>query len=322
MNPVSRKNALLSCNVPLLLIVFNRPDLAKLLVDSLRHLEPQRLFVAGDGPRPFIEGENSLVSLTRQVVLESIDWECSVETLFRSENVGLARHIPESIDWVFTSFDRLVLLEDDCIPHPDFLEYCAELLERYRDDSRVWCILGDNSGKFSVPGSASYGFSRYALPVWGIALWKRAWDRHDRNLDLWAELRFTPTVKKLWPKKSERSMMSGILNRVRDVEQHSWAYPWLFSVQVHGGVAIVPKSNLISNVGHQRADASHTKGRSLRANYPTSPILPLIHPSAVRRNYRAEREVRDGRLFGLKKKSSLYRWKQRIKKTLRSWLGT
>ena len=304
---------------PVLILVFNRPDLTRQLMEAIRPFAPARLFVASDGPRASEAGEDLLVQECRDIVMSEIDWPCEVETFFQPENVGLAQHIPAALDWVFERVDRIVMLEDDCIPHPDFFGYCDQLLERYADDPRVWCILGDNSAKMPTPGPYSYSFSKYALPVWGIAIWKRSWARHDRELLNWEKIRGTSEEKRLWRNRRERSLMASLLDKVKYVDNHSWAYPWMFSVDYRRGVAIVPRVNLISNVGHGRPDATHTRGRSLRSAFPTSGILPLQHPPRVKRNRRGERFVRDGRLFGLKKLSPWYQVKKRLRKTIRRW---
>lgn len=305
---------------PILLITFKRSDLAVGLIDTLRSYAPSKVYLASDGFREDQPGEKDLVLETRRLLRESIDWPCEVIEMFQTHNLGLARHVTTAIDSVLNREDRVVVLEDDCFPHLDFFGYCEDLLEKYAHDKRVWCILGDNSGKVPLRGNASYGFVKYSLPVWGIAIWKRSWELFDRDLDKWVTIRETRVPRRLWPSKKERVLMHKLLDKVRFVNRHGWAYSWMFSMQLNGGVAIIPRVNLISNRGHNRSDATHTKGSSLRANFPTRQILPLIHPRQIRRDYRAERLARNGRLFGLKKQSPAYRLAKKGKKTLRAFL--
>lgn len=311
----------LTGDTPVLILTFNRPDLVEPLIDAIRVAKPPRVFLASDGPRLGLAEDDFLVSETRRKLLEQIDWPCEIVTRFQESNLGLVEHAVSSFDWAFERCDRLVVLEDDCVPHPDFFGFCEELLVRYSEDSRVWCVLGDNSGKVPVKGRDSYTFSRYALPTWGLALWKRSWEKFDRNLDLWAAIRETPREKALWATKREGDVISSLLNRVRDVERHSWGYVWMFSAMYDGSLAIVPRVNLIRNIGHNRADAAHTRGPSLRSNFPTASILPLRHPTRVVRFKRAERVARNGRLFGLKKASRIYQFKKSAKKLLRRLLA-
>lgn len=311
----------LSQDTPVLILTFNRPDLVEPLISAVRSAKPLVVFLASDGPRSNVAQDDLLVSETRRKLLEQIDWPCEIVTRFQECNLGLAEHVVSSFDWAFERCDRLVVLEDDCIPHPDFFGFCEELLDRYAEDARVWCVLGDNSGKIPVKGQDSYTFSKYALPVWGLALWKRSWEKFDRDLDLWASIRETPREKALWATSREGETIRSLLNRVRDVERHSWAYVWLFSAIYYKSLAIVPGVNLIRNLGHNRADAAHTRGRSLRSDYPTASILPLKHPKRVARSKRAERVARNGRLFGLKKYSRWYQVSKSAKKFLRRLLA-
>lgn len=313
--------SVLTGDTPVLILTFNRPDLVEPLINAIRVAKPPRVFLASDGPRLDFEEDGSLVSDTRRKLLEQIDWPCEIVTRFQESNLGLVDHAVSSFDWAFERCDRLVVLEDDCVPHPDFFGFCEELLVRCAEDSRVWCVLGDNSAKVPVRGRDSYTFSRYALPTWGLALWKSSWEKFDRNLDLWAEIRETPRERALWATKRAGDVVRSLLNRVRDVESHSWGYVWMFSAMYNRGLAIVPRVNLIRNLGHNRADAAHTRGNSLRSNFPTASILPLRHPKRVVRFKRAERVARNGRLFGLKKNSRWYQISKGARKFIRRLLA-
>ena len=76
--------------------------------------------------------------------MEEVDWDCCVHTLFREQNLGCKLAVSEAINWFFEHVEAGVILEDDCLPHPMFFPFCAELLERYRDDERVMVISGNN----------------------------------------------------------------------------------------------------------------------------------------------------------------------------------
>lgn len=304
-------------DTPLLIVCFNRPDLVGVLVDAIRPIRPSKIYLSSDGPRKEREGESDLVAATRDAFVDAIDWDCELKTRFLPANAGLVAHTVGAIDWVFEAETEVLILEDDCIPHPDFFGYGAELLRRFRTQTEVKCVLGDNSAKIPVRGHASYTFSKYALPTWGMGLWKRSWNEFDRNLDSWLRVRNSRECKELWPNKHERRLMVSLLDRVKFEENHSWGYVWMYSVQLHRGFAVVPRHNLISNRGFQRADAAHTRGESLKSNYPTRAVLPLNHPRTVELDRRASRIARDGRLFGLKKNRVSYRLSKFFRKKIR-----
>jgi hypothetical protein len=59
-------------------------------------------------------------------------------------NQGCRLGVSRAITWFFEQVEEGIILEDDCVPHPEFFPYCATLLEHYRHDMRVWCISGNN----------------------------------------------------------------------------------------------------------------------------------------------------------------------------------
>lgn len=253
--------------------------------------------MAHDGPRPDHPDDTELTQQTRQIVRDGVTWDCDLRTLNRDENLGVRRGVVEAIDWFFSQETEGIILEDDCLPHPDFFSYCSELLERYREDDRVWAIQGDKPEEVKLNGLASYGFIPYAL-VWGWATWKRAWDHYDRDLSNWRRIRETSEVKKLFPDRIERRIRTQHLDRLLHDPDYTWDYQWAFTLSYHGGLATVPRVNLVSNIGWGRSDASHTSGPSRRHAASTSAILPLTHPNTVTKDRGASVAVLNGPVFG------------------------
>ena len=302
---------------PILLLTFNRPDTAKRVLDAIAQQKPRQLFVACDGPRSNVPGDAELVAKVKQVITEGVTWDCDLHTLYPEENQGLKRGVVGAIDWFFDHVSEGIILEDDCLPHTDFFGYCDELLERYRDDERIWAIQGDNSLKMRITGDASYGFIPYAL-IWGWATWKRAWKHYDGDLENWRQIRGTNEVKKLWPDRIERKIRSESLDAMLADPDTTWDYQWMFTVSYHQGLTVFPRHNLVSNIGWNRPDATHTTGSGSRQEAPTFPILPFTHPAHVALDKRATSDALNGRLFGAGK----YRLRFKLAKALRQLTRT
>ena len=306
---------------PILLLAFNRPDTTKRVLEVIAAQQPSQLFVACDGPRRDVPGDADLVSQVKQVIAEGITWDCELHTLYPEENQGLKRGVVGAIDWFFDHVTEGIILEDDCLPHPDFFTYCDELLERFRNDDRIWAIQGDNSLKMRLSGDASYGFIPYAL-IWGWATWKRAWDYYDGDLDNWKKIRGTKEVKKLWPDRIERKIRSESLDAMLDDPETTWDYQWMFTVSYHRGLTVFPRKNLVSNIGWGRPDATHTTGVGSRQEAPTSSILPLTHPTDVALDKRATSDALNGRLFGAGKYRLRFRAAKAFRQLARSISGS
>ncbi len=161
-------------DVPVLLFVFIRPNTITHVFNAIKEARPSKLFLVSDGPRPGYPEDRAKIMESRKVV-ESIDWECEVYKLYYDENHGLYAMVSEALDFVFYYVDRCVFLEDDIIPSISFFRFCAELLERYKDDLRINMICGMNHlGVYKEPFS-DYFFSE-AASIWGFALWRRTYE--------------------------------------------------------------------------------------------------------------------------------------------------
>lgn len=125
-------------------------------------MKPDRIFLACDGPNPNRPGEDALVLATREAMERSVTWECRIERRYAERNQGCRAGVRSAIDWFFEQVDEGIILEDDCVPHPDFFPYCAHLLNRNRDNPTVMHISGDNSTSVDWQGDDSYRFVRWS----------------------------------------------------------------------------------------------------------------------------------------------------------------
>lgn len=285
---------------PVLVIAYRRPDHVASVMQAVSVARPSRLYLACDGPNARRPGEKDLVEATRNAMEQAIDWNCTVERLYAEENQGCRLGVRRAIDWFFDHVDEGIILEDDCVPHPDFFPFCTELLSRYRTDERVMHISGDGSLRHEGGRrDASYVFSRESL-VWGWASWRRAWHRYDADLLLWKGMRNDATqLAHIFDSNDIAQFWSNTLNRLLDLgEPDTWDYQWSFSVLAREGLAVVPRVNLITNTGHG-VGATHTfDTSSSRANVATGAILPLVHPPRVQTRKFADRRFQR-RLRGL-----------------------
>lgn len=281
---------------PVLLLVFNRPESTRCVLDAVRRARPARLYVAADGPRPGRPADLALCAKTRALVTESVDWPCELHTNFRAENLGCGQGPATAISWFFGQESEGIILEDDCVPTLSFFHYCQELLERYRLDSRVMHISGNNLAREArqPAGGESYHFSG-RVHSWGWATWRRAWQHFDFSLALLPELRRQGALAEAYPGLIERAYWLRKFEAVRTGPQpaHIWDYQWHFAVAAHGGLSIVPAVNLVTNIGFGD-DATHTFDPHDQLEHPAAHELafPLRHPALVQRDAR-----RDARYF-------------------------
>jgi hypothetical protein len=272
---------------PVVLLIFNRPEVTARVFAAIREARPMRLFIIADGPREGNPTDMSLCAATRSIV-EQVDWPCDVRRLYSDTNLGCGLRPASGISWVFEQVDEAIIIEDDCLPHQSFFAYCQELLTRYRDDERIMHIAWNNSLVLSR-GDYSYYFSMFPH-CWGWATWKRAWQHFDYDMRLFPRL-----ISEGWLEclSQDSGAAAYWYTKFKEVygphKKHIWDYQWTFACLTNNGLSILPNRNLICNIGFG-ADATHTKDTGSRfASLPVTPMeFPLSHPPFVIRDARAD----------------------------------
>ncbi len=296
-------------DVPILFLVFNRPELTAEVFNSIRAARPARLYVAADGPRE-MPGEAETCAQVQEIAT-SVDWPCEVFTQFQGENLGCRYGVQAGIDWFFANEESGVILEDDCIPDPTFWPFIGELLDRYRDDERVQMISGDYFAGDGF-GDGDYYFTRYTH-IWGWATWRRAWRNFDATLTEWPGKREDGWLASVHADKDFVRYWTDVFDRVHAGEIDTWDYSWQYSVWRAGGLVAAPTRNLITNIGFG-TDATHTiDGSAWQSRLPTIPLtLPIRHPAVVADDT-ARDEWTDENLFRTRQPSLRRRLSRRLR---------
>jgi hypothetical protein len=269
-----------------LFLVFNRPDTTTQVFEAIRKAKPPRLYVAGDGARMNLDGEIEKVNQVRKIAT-NVDWPCELKTLFREVNLGCKTAVSSAITWFFEHEEQGIILEDDCLPHLDFFNFCETLLERYANNNRVWVITGNNFQNGVKRGDASYYFSRYNH-VWGWASWRRAWQQADMEIKFWPKWKKSKEWENFWLKDEVREYWMKIFDTFYSGKIDTWDYPWTACVWYYGGLTATPNVNLVSNIGFGKLATHTTNSKSPFSRMVTRPLNPIYHPKAVIKNNEAD----------------------------------
>jgi len=261
---------------PVAFIIFNRPDTTEKVFAEIRRARPSKLYIIADGPRT--PEEKALTDAVRDAA-GPVDWPCEVNKIFSNNNLGCRGRVITGLNEVFEKEEKAIIVEDDCLPHPDFFEFCEVLLEKYQKDDRVGTINGT-----TIPGTgtnieASYYFSNFSV-IWGWATWKRTWQLVDNNMEVYSTLSNTEWLGKTFPDNP---------NAVEDINKflnmtasgyNAWSYVLLFATLYHQKINIHPRQNLVSNIGFD-SRGTHTIGKAPHANLPAFPLGTWNHPDEL-----------------------------------------
>ncbi|MDQ8195926.1 hypothetical protein QEH59_15940 [Coraliomargarita sp. SDUM461004] len=279
-------------NTPVLLIHFNRPDITQAALKALAPLAPSRIWVLCDAARPHKDGEASKVAEVR-ALLDAIPWPCEVRRLYREENLGCFRNLSDGITWFLKDCGgEGIILEDDCIADPSFFDYCAELLERYRDDPTVYAIAGHNRSPIPLSQTSDYTFSNY-FECWGWATWERAWADFDPDMHAWTDPKSWKAIcQRVFPGIRQRLYWEMMFRKVRNGQRDSWAYRYFLSIWGKQGKTIIPSLNLTENIGF-REDGTHATSSKVVCVPANAVSFPLAHPESTTISLETDRWFED-----------------------------
>jgi GT2 family glycosyltransferase len=231
---------------PIALFAYNRPTHMRRAVESLlaNELAPTSdLYIFSDGPRNSAQ-EPAIADVRRYA--NSVSGFRSVTVVERATNLGLANSIIDGTTRLTKEFDRVIVVEDDLVVSPRFLEYMNRALERYRDDDLAMQVSG-----YMYPIDVGAEADAFFMPFttsWGWATWERAWQHFDaemKGFDALVEHRHL----------RNRFNLGGaydyfdLLKRQRRGSIDSWAIRWYLSVFMRGGLTLYPARTLVRNIG-------------------------------------------------------------------------
>lgn len=270
---------------PIAFIIFRRPEQTARVWERIREAQPEKIFLIADGGR---NEEEWVKCRAARKVVETIDWECEVFRNFSDTNLGCRNRVVSGLDWVFEHVEQAIILEDDCLPSSSFFRFCEELLIRYKDDKRVAQICGSNYQDGKRRGTASYYFSKYPT-IWGWATWKRSWVNRDCSAHSWNSPEIQKLVLGKCASEMEQFKMSFRFNAANTNSIDTWDYGWIFSVWCQNGMACIPETNLVQNIGFG-PDATHTRAEEAETiSFLNTEIeFPLRHPETFLINHEAD----------------------------------
>lgn len=280
---------------PVALFIFNRPDATAAVFDRIAGLRPRHLLVVADGPRPGRLGEGEQCAAARSIV-NRVDWPCELLINFSDVNLGCKRRVSTGLDWVFSTVNEAIILEDDCIPDASFFFFCQELLGRFRDDERIAMISGDNFQPAPSRKAGSYYFSHYTH-IWGWASWRRAWRHYDVEMRLWPTARNQGVLRDILDNSLAYLYWRDIFDAVHSGRIDTWDYQWTFACWMNRGLSVMPAVNLVSNIGFGPEATHTTKGAPVMQREARAMTFPLVHPPFMVCDTQADRYTQSA-LFG------------------------
>lgn len=241
-------------NIPVLIVAFNRPDLAARVAIRIASLSPSRIYVAVDGPRPGRTGDEQAVAATIDQIRTSLASCPEVRWLIQNTNLGCRIGVETAVSWIAANEEFFAVFEDDCLPAEDiftWLNYARAIGESLNQRAVIACF-----NHFATLNSSQWFLSSY-FSVWGWATWSVIWRNHCLDaktlLERMAGGAFDRVLGPL-----EQANWRLHLQRIQSGLVDTWDAQWLLSLVLAQIPIVVPGSSFVQNIGFARVDATHT----------------------------------------------------------------
>ena len=238
---------------PIILFVYNRPwhTLQTLEALSKNTLAKESiLYIYSDAAKE--ESQIDKVNEVREVI-KSKQWCLQVKIIERKTNFGLSSNVIEGITEIVNQYGEIIVLEDDLVTSPYFLEYCNDGLEIYHNEKSVYSI---NGYQFPLGINKSDTFlCPLATSSWGWATWADRWSAFE------IELKYRNVIQKNRFLTQRFNLADYDYTNMLGNEK-SWAIRWYYSVFVRNGLGLFPTQSLVKNIGFDGKGENYTSDLS------------------------------------------------------------
>jgi hypothetical protein len=260
-------------HAPVVLFAYRRPDHLRRALDSLAAnpgADLTQVSIYCDGAKSSADRE--AVEQVREIARGVNDTNAfaSIRVIERDHNMGLAKSVISGVTETLEAHDRVIVVEDDLVVSPDFLEYMNQALELYANNDEVISIHGF---MYSVPPVLPQTVFLRGADCWGWATWRRGWELFEPDSQkLLKELDRSPDRAQFdfdgaFPYRQ-------MLKDQADGTIDSWAVRWYASAFLANKITLYPGQSLVENIG-QEGSGTHSESATSHEVQATTIILPL-----------------------------------------------
>lgn len=244
---------------PIALFVYNRADLTRQTIEALARNQgaaESDLVIFSDGPKS--EKDTAKVAEVRALIADIRGFR-SVRSVRAPQNQGLAPSIIQGVTALAKEHGQVIVMEDDLITSPTFLDFMHDGLNAYRNEPKVGAISGYS---FPLGTELPETFFLADETCWGWATWDRAWEKFEPDgAKLLAEIRRARRAREFDVDASFpfcKMLEDQIAGR-----NSSWAIRWRASLFLERMLSLYPAGSLVRNIGADGSGTHATKADTL-----------------------------------------------------------
>jgi hypothetical protein len=268
---------------PITLFVYNRPIHTKKTVQALlknKLASKSILYIFSDYPKK--EEHIKDVKQVREYI-HTIKGFKEIHIIERKQNYGLAKSIIEGTTEVINKYRRVIVLEDDLVTSPAFLDYMNFLLDKYEKEKKIFSVTGYNYPPRLMKIPTEYKYDTYFSPracsqAWGT--WKDRWGDVDWEVKDYEEFKNNKQLQKDFNNGGE-DMTDMLINQMEG-KLDSWAIRWCYHHFRNKAFCNYPTFSFAENIGHDGSGVHSgsnnkfsQKELNLKVKFKLPPIVEL-----------------------------------------------
>ena len=224
-------------------LAFNRPSHLQRLLISLQNSGIKKISLYLDKPN------NKISEINQKEIIRMIDaakfWLNS-DINKNKKHLGVSKSVKRALDKEFTKFDKIIFLEDDCVPFKFFFDFTIKCLEQFKNNNEVMSVCGYQMPFIKKKSKVITNYFLRRFMPWGWATWKNRWKKYNSNLsDIKKE--FIRSKNKFYiPDEIKKYLKNKkLLNNSQDV----WSINWSLIHYLNNSFCVYPNISLIRNIG-------------------------------------------------------------------------
>ena len=248
-------------NAPVLLFTYKRLESLKQTVAALQQnflALQSELYIFSDGAKK--EQDVDQVHKVREYI-KGVTGFKKIVIKEAEINKGLANSIIGGVSEIIAQSGRVIVLEDDLITTPNFLDFMNSALTAYETKRKIFSISGYSFdlGKDNKDRCDVYFLNRGWS--WGWATWANRWNEVDWQVKDYSTFKLDKKKRREFAKGGTdlnvmlKRQMSGLLD--------SWAIRWFYYQYKVQGLTVYPLYSKVRNNGFDEY-ATHTTGNADR----------------------------------------------------------
>lgn len=227
-----------------ILFTYHRSEHTRKVIEALskNDILPEKLYIFQDGIKA---STNYDEWLKVNELIQNIDW-CKTEVNISADNKGIAKSVVEGVNYVLQECDAVIVLEDDCVPHKQFMRFMVSALNAYHEEERVYCVSG-YAWNVTLPCRKEDAYFNGRSCSYGWGTWKDRWSQYEEDYRILTKIKKDPTANQrlqIWGQDLAGMVVGNVLDKC-----DAWDVFWSLKIIEKGGYCLSPYRQMVHNIG-------------------------------------------------------------------------